>query len=338
LTDKAGKIVAIGNALVDVITHIPETFLEQNSLRKGSMELMDHNEASRIYDLCPPAQEASGGSSANTAAIAAALGSPTTFIGKVADDQLGNIFKHDMTAQGVCFETSPLDPEINKTGMCLSLLTPDHQRTMCTALGGAQHLEPGDIPIQDIRDAEIVFLESYILDSPSGYEVFQHVADHTEGRIALTLSDSMCVSRHHKFLSGFISARNVHYIFGNAEEIASLYGCYTIEENLAKAGNDVAMTICTDGPNGVYIHRARRLTHFPASPARVVDTTGAGDSFAGAFLCAITSGYTVKEAANTALAVAAEIIGTIGARPTRDISGLMRKSTENVSRDFATQA
>jgi hypothetical protein len=193
-------LVGIGNALVDVLAPVDDSFLEGQGLDKGAMTLVDTDRAAAIYDKMPPGQEISGGSCGNTMAGFASLGGRGAFIGKVRDDQLGNVFRHDMQAIGVNFET-PAASEGPATGSCLVLITPDAQRTMCTNLGAASHLGPNDIDKNIIKAAKVVYMEGYLFDPPEAQEAFVEAADaaHDAGRkVALTLSDPFCVDRHRR--------------------------------------------------------------------------------------------------------------------------------------------
>lgn len=325
-----GKIVTIGNALVDVITNVEPEFLKEKKLTPGSMTLMDIKQTSAIYDCIGSAHEVSGGSAANTAAIAAALGGHVSFIGKVADDQLGEIFQHDMRALNILMACDPLDKNIVQTGRCLSLVTPGGQRTMCTSLGAAQKLNSDDLFCGQIETADITFLEGYLLDSPDGYNLFHDTFENAGGRIALTLSDPGCVERHLEFLLQIIDRFDI--LFGNAEELAALYGSRTPERSVEDAAYDVDMVICTDGPNGVYLSNYGITTHLPAQKVEVVDTTGAGDSFAGTCLWALSAGHSLEDAARMSLIVAAEIISSIGARPMCNLGDLLKSAGFSTSK------
>lgn len=318
----AGYILGIGNALVDIIARVEHEFLDQNNLRAGSMSLVDHRASQELYERLRGAREISGGSAANTIAIAASLGAPTAYIGKVAKDTLGNIFHHDLTAMGVATHLAiETTSDGTRTGNCLSLITPDGQRTMNTHLGVAQALRADDICAQIISDAGTIFLEGYLLDSAEGQAIFHKVLQHSKGKCALTLSDAGCVTRNLDFLHRHIAQFDL--LFANAEELSALYEGTSLAARISAAGADISQIICTDGPHGVHTHEGGVHTHTPARKATVVDTTGAGDSLAGTILWALHAGFDLRSAAQMAVTVAAEVISEIGARPSRELRPLL---------------
>lgn len=318
------KILAIGNALVDIVARIEPEALAELGVAKGGMTLVDAETSKALYATTRNPKEVSGGSAANTIAIAAALGAATSYAGKVSADTLGDIFLHDLASQGVDIIVPAAAAEAGlHTGNCLSLITPDAQRTMCTHLGAAQSLLPDDIDPGHLAAADIVFLEGYLLDAPAGRDIFETVLAESSAILALTLSDAACVGRHAAFLQDKIGAFDL--LFGNAEEMRALFpDARTAEAATALAAKSIARVICTDGPEGVHLAEAGSLTHLPALPVKVVDTTGAGDSFAGTVLWALADGRPLEEAARLALRIAAEVISEIGARPSRDIAQLLR--------------
>ena len=321
------KIVAIGNALVDVLASIEPEFLSQHGITPGGMTLVDHARSKALYEAISNPTQVSGGSAANTVAIAASLGAPSAFIGRVACDRLGSTFMHGLKKIGV---EVPIVPMISlgdaiRTGNCLSLITPDGQRTMCTHLGAAQSLDLGDLKIRELEQARTVFFEGYLLDSPKGRALFDFAAAMAERRISLTLSDANCVIRHKDFLESRLE--EIDLLFGNAEELAALFGGGSALENTRMAGRRVPLVVCTDGPNGAHLSNKGSVTSHPARPAKVVDTTGAGDSFAGTVLWALHEGRSPEEAVQMALIVAAEIISQKGARPARCLRTVLEEAT-----------
>ncbi|MEL0111665.1 MAG: adenosine kinase, partial [Rickettsiales bacterium] len=217
-------LVGIGNALVDVLAPVDDAFLAEHALDKGAMTLVDADRASAIYGKMPPAQECSGGSCGNTMAGFASLGGKGTFVGKVRDDQLGNVFRHDMQSIGVDF-TTPAATDGPPTGSCLVLITPDAQRTMCTNLGAATNLGPGDIDKAIIQAAKVVYMEGYLFDPPDAQDAFVAAADyaHDAGRkVSITLSDPFCVDRHRHAFQMLVQD-HTDILFGNEEEIKALY-------------------------------------------------------------------------------------------------------------------
>jgi sugar/nucleoside kinase (ribokinase family) len=320
-----GKIVSIGNALVDILASVDHDFIAQQGVTPGGMTLVDHARSRALYEAISDPIEAAGGSAANTVAIAASLGAPSAFIGKVADDNLGFAFLHGLTSLGVEVLTAPMTAsDTVRTGNCLSLVTDDGQRTMCTHLGAAQALEALDLPLRPLEEARTVFFEGYLLDSPNGHAVFEMATALAEGKLAFTLSDAGCVARHREFLE--MRLEDIDLLFGNAEELAALFGEGSAAETTARAGRVIPMVVCTDGPNGAHVAHKGQVSSFPARPTKVVDTTGAGDSFAGTVLWALHEGHSLEMAAQMALIVAAEVISQKGARPARCLRTLLEEA------------
>lgn len=316
-----GYILGIGNALVDIIARVDHDFLIENNLKAGSMTLVDHTISQTLYDKLRGAREISGGSAANTIAIAASLGAPTAYIGKVADDTLGAIFQHDLTTMGVAVQVALETKSDQRTGNCISLITQDGQRTMNTHLGAARTLQADEISAQALTEASTVFLEGYLLDSPGGQTIFRKVLQGKTGKCALTLSDAGCVTRNIAFLREHIAQFDL--LFANAEELSALYDGASLADRIMTAGVDIQRVICTDGPNGVHLLESGILHHLPAQKVTVVDTTGAGDSLAGTILWGLHAGHDLQTAAKMAIMVAAEVISEIGARPSRELQPLL---------------
>lgn len=316
------KILAIGNALVDIIARVDHEQLLSLNLTPGSMDLVDQASAKAIYDNLLGAREVSGGSAANTACVAARLGSSVYYVGKTSADALGDIFLHDMAVEGITSIVPPSGHD-HHTGHCLSLITPDAQRTMCTHLGAAQTLMANDIPMDAINAADVVFIEAYLLDTPQGYDIFHKLMDANCHGLALTLSDARCVERHLDIILQFLPY--VDILFGNEEEVKALFPRENGTEAAARrATQHVITTVITDGPNGAYAGELKKITHIPARKVDVVDTTGAGDSLAGTVLWGILNGHSLVDSVHMGMRVAAEVIGEIGARPSRDIKEILR--------------
>ncbi len=326
---KRFQVVGIGNALVDILCHVDDAFLEEIDVIKGVMQLVDRGRASAIYERMGPAREISGGSAANTIAGIAALGGRTAYVGKVRDDQFGRIFAHDLRAQGAVYETpaAPADTA-EETGRCMVLVTPDGERTMNTYLGVSEHLCPGDIDEAMMADAEWIYLEGYRFDGPENHEAFDkaiRAAKGAGGKVSLTLSDPFCVDRHRAAFLAMIR-RDVDLLFCNRDEILSLYETDSLDEALARGGQDVGILVVTDSDKGAYVIEDGAFTHVPTRPARVVDATGAGDLFAAGFLWGFTHGHDSATAARMGNIAAAEIIGHIGARPEVDLARLFSEA------------
>ncbi len=325
---KRFQVVGIGNALVDVLSHCDDDFLAENGIGKGIMQLIDMERAVALYDRIGPAQEVSGGSAANTIAGAAHLGGRVAYVGKVSDDQLGAIFAHDLRAQGAVYETRPA-PNGNgaETGRCLVLVTPDGERSLNTYLGSSEHLSPDDIDEEMMAEAEWIFLEGYRFDGPDSHEAFARAIAATRaagGRVALTLSDPFCIERHHHAFADMIR-NDVDLLFANRAEIMAMYETDDFEAARRAAAAEVEIVACTDSENGAYIMAAGQEVHVPAIPTRVVDATGAGDLFAGAFLWGLTHGFDMEACGRMANVAASEVISHIGARPEADLRALFRE-------------
>ncbi|HET9018299.1 MAG TPA: adenosine kinase [Acetobacteraceae bacterium] len=314
-------ILGIGNAIVDVVAPVPESFISRHAMRKGSMTLIDAERAEAIYATMPPAQESSGGSAANTCAVAAGLGARVAYLGRVADDQLGRVFRHDIAAVGVHFPTPPLLGGA-PTARCMILVTPDGQRTMNTYLGACVAFGESEVDEQAVAAAQVVYLEGYLYDDPAAQAAFRRAAAlaHEAGRqVALTLSDSFCVDRHRAAFRALVRG-HIDILFANEAELCSLYERNTLEEALAEVRGEVALAAVTRSEQGSIVLRGAETVEVPAAPAQVVDTTGAGDAYAAGFLSALTAGRSLRACARLGSLAAAEVIGHYGARLQRDLT------------------
>jgi sugar/nucleoside kinase (ribokinase family) len=315
-TDKL-DVVALGNAIVDVLAHEDDAFLDAQGLVKGSMQLVDATRAGEIYGAMGPGIEASGGSAANTTAGVASLGGTAGFIGKVRDDQLGAVFTHDLRAAGVEFTTPPAESGL-PTAQSLIIVTPDAERTMNTFLGASTDLAPDDVDAALIGRAGIVYLEGYLWDPPVAKDAFRRamtLAKEAGVRVALTLSDSFCVDR---FRDEFVALLDdsVDVLFANEGEILSLYQVDDLETALAKASAACAIVSVTRGADGSIVVAGGERHDVPVEPVGdVVDTTGAGDFYAAGFLFGLTHGYPLERCARLANLCAAECIQYLGPRP-----------------------
>jgi len=316
MTDTAFDVLGIGNAIVDVISETTDDFLAEHGLTKGAMRLIDEEEASRIYAATGPSVEVSGGSAANTIAGIAALGGRACFVGRVRDDELGDVFAHDIRAQGVSF-TTPRSSAGPLTARCLVLVTPDAQRTLNTFLGACVHLGAADVDRDAVAASRAVYLEGYLWDAPQGPAIFAAAAQAaaSAGReVAMTLSDPFCVDRHRDDFLAFIR-EHVDIVFANEHEICSLYMTESFEEAARRVSGDVRIAALTRSEKGSVIVAGSGRTTVPAHPTRVVDTTGAGDLYAAGFLYGYATGASLERAARIGSVCAAEIISHIGARP-----------------------
>jgi sugar/nucleoside kinase (ribokinase family) len=282
------------------------------------MHLIDGERAEALHRHIPEAVERSGGSAGNTAAGVASLGGRAAFIGKVADDPLGHLYRHDMHRTGVHFETAPL-PKGAPTARSMILITPDGERTMNTYLGACQMLGPEDIDPEVVQAAAVTYLEGYLWDPPEAKKAFRRAADiaHAAGRkVSITLSDAFCVDRYRAEFLDLIRTRTVDILFANDSEVKSLYTTSSLEAAVAAVQQDCALTAVTIGGDGALVVTPDRVASVPAVRVdQVVDLTGAGDLFASGFLYAMTRGLSLTEAARLGNVAAAEVIGHIGPRP-----------------------
>jgi sugar/nucleoside kinase (ribokinase family) len=321
-------ILGIGNAIVDVLAPVEDRFLAAHGLAKGTMHLIDAATAELLYAAMPPGVENSGGSAANTCAAAVSLGARVGYLGKVAGDQLGEVFAHDIRAAGVAFTTAPLVAGGTggaPTARCLILVTPDGQRTMNTFLGASVHFAEADVDAATVATAAIVYLEGYLFDPPAAQAAFRAAAAaaHAAGRrVATSLSDPFCVDRHRAAFRDFIGA-SADIVFANETELMSLYETADLDAAMARLRGDVALTAVTRGAGGSVVIAGDATHRVAAAPATVVDTTGAGDAYAAGFLAALAQGLPLPECGRWGSVAAAEAIGHFGARPQTDLRTLV---------------
>ena len=309
-------IVGVGNAIVDVVAPCGDDFLSRHDMRKGGMALVDAEAAERLYGTMPPGQESSGGSAANTCAVAAGLGARVAYLGKVADDRLGEVFRRDIEAAGVHHPTAPLRGGA-PTARCLILVTPDGQRTMNTFLGASVAFAPEDVDEALIADGAVLYLEGYLFDPPRAQEAFRRAAAAARAagrRVALSLSDPFCVNRHRAAFRDFVRG-DVDILFANEVELCSLYEANEFEDAARRVAGEVDLAALTRGEAGSVVLRGAERVDVPAAPARVVDTTGAGDAYAAGFLAALALGRDPAACGRLGGSAAAEVIGHYGARP-----------------------
>lgn len=318
-------VLAIGNAIVDVIAHASEEFLAQEGMAKGGMTLIDEGSAERLYEAMGPGVEVSGGSGGNTIAGVAAFGGSGAFIGKVRNDVLGDIYRHDLGSIGVHFET-PATTDGPATARCLVLVTPDAERTMNTFLGACTGLDEGDIDAALVASAQITYLEGYLFDQPPAKAAFRKAASlaRDAGRkVALTMSDSFCVHRHRdEFLE--LIENHVDILFANEDEIRALYGIEDVVGAATIAAKHVELVTVTRGAAGALLIQGDEVVAVPATKvAAVVDTTGAGDLYAAGVLYGLSRGLPLAECGRLGCAAAGEVIGHFGARPQADLKALL---------------
>jgi sugar/nucleoside kinase (ribokinase family) len=310
-------VIGIGNALVDVLSHADESLLARQGLVKGTMHLVDEARAGALYEAMGPGVEMSGGSAANTVVGVASFGGRAHYVGKVRDDQLGEVFGHDLRATGVGYDT-PRATSGPPTGHCLILVTPDAQRTMGTFLGASARLGPGDIDKGLIARGKILYLEGYLFDPPAAQEAFRAAASiaHAAGRkVALTLSDPFCVDRHRDAFLDLVE-HHVDILFANEAEICALYQVRDFDAALARVRGHRKVAALTRSAKGSVLVADGRVHAVSARPVEaVVDTTGAGDLYAAGVLYGLSQGLDLPTCGRLGSLAAAEVIAHVGARP-----------------------
>ncbi|MDA0340379.1 MAG: adenosine kinase [Proteobacteria bacterium] len=324
MNNKTMDVTGIGNAIVDVIARTDDAFLTDNAIEKGAMNLVDAERSNAIYERMGPGIEMSGGSAANTIVGLASLGGQGAFIGKVKEDSFGKVFRHDIIAAGVRFETG-LSTSGPPTASCLVLVTGDAQRSMNTHLGACVDLGPEDVDEDLIRASKTIYLEGYLWDPPRAKEAFLKaaaIAHGSGGQVALSLSDPFCVGRHRdEFLQ--LVERHVDILFANEDEITSLYQVSDFDSALQAVRGHCDTVALTRGAKGSVVLSGGEVHVLDAEPVgKVVDTTGAGDLYAAGFLYGYTQQMDPARCGRLGGIAAAEIIGHYGARPEADLKAL----------------
>ncbi len=310
-------VLTIGNAIVDVIAKVTEDFVARENLVKGSMNLIDEPRAETLYAHMGPATEMSGGSAGNTAAGIASFGGRGAYFGKVRDDQLGHIFRHDMQSQGVHFESKgAIDGPA--TARSFILVTPDGERTMNTYLGACVNLDAADIDAGVVKDSRVTYMEGYLYDKPAAMEAFREaarIARSAKRLTAITLSDSFCVERHRADFLDLIRSQ-IDIVFANETELKSLYQTQNYAGAVEAIRKDCAIAVLTRSEKGSMAVRGHETIEVLAHPVTsVVDVTGAGDLYAAGFLFGFTREYDLARCARLGGLAAAEVISHVGARP-----------------------
>jgi sugar/nucleoside kinase (ribokinase family) len=325
MPDTRLDVLCIGNAIVDVIANATDEFLHSEGLVKGSMRLIDAEEAERLYSHMGPAHQVSGGSAGNTAAGIAALGGRAGFIGQVAPDQLGQFYRHDLTSAGVEFTTPAADVGA-PTARSMILVTPDGHRTMNTFLGAAQHLPTAALDEEQIHGAAILYLEGYLWDPETPRNAMlraMEVAHEAKRKVAFTLSDTFCVDRHRDGFNRLLDERRIDILFANQAEIEALAAVAHLESAVAAVKDRVETLVVTRSEDGALATRGAERADVPAEPIdKLVDTTGAGDLFAAGFLLGHARGKGLEESLRLGAICAAEVIQHYGARPEADLRAL----------------
>lgn len=326
-TEVRYDIVAVGNAIVDVIAQADDAFLQEEQLTKGSMALIDAQRATELYRDMGPAREISGGSGANTLAGASVLGRQCALIAQVADDQLGEVFTHDIRAVGIDFDVPPLGKE-PPTARCLIFVTPDAQRTMNTFLGASQFLPASAVDADLIASGAVLYLEGYLWDAAepkAAMALSIDIAQKNGRKVAFTLSDGFCVERHRNEFIGLIKEGKIDILFANEAELMSLCETDDFDAAVKQTAKQVDMLIVTRGEKGAIAVQGGDMVAVDAEPVtRIVDTTGAGDLFAAGFLSGYAEQRPIADCLTIGAIAAAEVISHYGARPEADLKALVQ--------------
>ncbi len=326
-------VVGIGNAIVDILIKTNDSFLEINNLKKGSMSLIDEDQAQKLYLSIGPGIESSGGSAANTLAGIAQLGGKAGFIGRVKDDQLGKIFTNDICSVGAFFNT-PAAKNGPSTARCIIFVTPDAQRTMCTYLGASVMLEPENLNLSMVKQAKVLYLEGYLWDNSSAKNAFifgAKTCKESGGQVALSLSDSFCVERHRKSFIELVD-NHIDILFANDAEIKALYQVKQLESALDIIKGRCNVAVITKGEQGSVILTEENLWEIESYKfGPVIDTTGAGDLYAGGFLYGYTQGEELLKCGHYGSICAGKIVTQIGPRSNNDLKTLLDKARISIS-------
>ena len=328
MADAKYDVLGVGNAIFDVLVKTDEAFLASHGMTKGSMALIDEARAASIYRDMGPATEMSGGSAANTIVGIAGLGARAAFVGKVKDDQIGNMYAHDIRAAGVAFTTKAAS-DGPATGCSYILVTGDGERTMNTYLGAAQNLTPADIDPTEVAASKIVYLEGYLWDPKEAKDAFvkaSKIAHEADRQVALTLSDAFCVDRYRGEFVELMRSGTVDLIFANEGELHSLYQTSDFDTALKQLRTDARLGVVTRSEKGCVVASKDAVVAVPAAKIEtIVDTTGAGDLFAAGFLFGHVRGFGFENAGKLGALAAAEVIQHIGARPQVSLKELAQR-------------
>lgn len=318
-------VCGIGNAIVDVLAQVSDEFIAQEAMPKGNMQLIDADQAESIYSKLQNCAICSGGSVANSMAALASLGARAAFMGRVHDDELGKVFRHDMRSIGVAFDT-PAAKQGKPTARCLVCVTPDAERTMNTFIGACAEMEASDINEACIKSSGMLYIEGYLWDQPAAKAAIRHAiqtAKIAKRKVALSLSDVFCIARHRDEFEEIVH-QYVDVLFANESELVALTGIQDVQLAAKTLGDNVHVLAVTRGAHGVLVVANGAVEHYPADVIdTVVDTTGAGDLFAAGFLFGLTQGESLADCADIGHACAGQIIQHIGARVQQPLSLLV---------------
>ncbi len=322
--EKKYHVSAIGNAMLDVVCEVSDDFLKKEDIIKGNMQLISQERSMYLLNLIDPIKKTAGGSAANTVYTLSKLGLRTSYIGKVANDKEGNLFHQDLKSQNVNYKTKTLSSETSlTTGKCIVMVTSDKERTMNTHLGATELLDREDIDTETIEQSEWLYLEGYRFDGKESKEAFYKaidIAKKSNTKIALSLSDSFCVDRHRsEFLNLIKDFTDI--LFCNKDELKSLYQVNEIRKAFSKCKNDVPITACTADEKGVYVISQSQEKNVPTERAYVIDSTGAGDSFAAGFLYGIIKNKDLHECSIYGNKIAGEVLKVYGPRIETNLDG-----------------
>ncbi len=331
-SERTFDVIGIGNAIVDVLVQTEDAFLINQNLNKGAMALINQIEAERLYKAIEPLKETSGGSAANTLAGLAMLGGRAGFIGRVKNDRLGEIFTSDIRSVGASFQT-PMATNGPSTARCIILVTPDAQRTMCTYLGASVQLEPEDLDLSIIQKAKVLYLEGYLWDNDAAKRAFIAAAKKCKesgGEVALSLSDPFCVDRHRESFLELVNGY-IDILFANESEITSLYQTSNMNKAIEKIKTNCKITAITLGEKGSIIIEDQNVHKIPAyNLGKVIDTTGAGDLYAGGFLYAYTKELSIINCGNIGSICAGQVVTELGPRSEISLKELVNRNLESM--------
>ena len=323
-------LLTIGNAIVDVITQTTYEFLQQEEISKGTMNLVDESRSEHLYKSMKEKIELAGGSASNTAMAFAALGHEqgiaASYLGKVADDELGRVFTQSMQSRGVRYEVAPLVDSL-PTARSMIFVTPDSDRSMNTYLGATIHLSPQDINAEFVTQAKIAYFEGYLWDSPSAKETLYKVAEiahnHTT-KVAISLSDPLCVDRFRTEFLQLMQDKTVDMVFCNKEEVLSLYQTDDFQSACSQLRQHIPFAIVTSGKEGSLAMRGDETANTPAAQIdKIIDTTGAGDCYAAGFLYGLINDMSLQECVELGGRTATYIIARMGASPQGSLQHLL---------------
>ncbi|MEL6888461.1 MAG: adenosine kinase [Pseudomonadota bacterium] len=320
------KLVGIGNAVVDVISHADDNFLEMMGIEKGIMQLIERERGEVLYAAMDDRLQTPGGAVANTIAGVGALGLPTAFIGRVHDDALGQFYAQSMQDSGTDFVNAPVPGGELPTSRSMIFVSPDGERSMNTYLGISTELGPDDVPDTVAAQSEMIFLEGYLFDKDQGKDAFRQAARLTRGaggKSGIAISDPFCVDRHRADFLDMIG-NELDYVIGNQHEIASLFETDDLEAALARTADMIPLVICTRSGDGVTIIGNGERHDIPVETVTPVDATGAGDQFAAGFLYGLIAGHDLATCGRMGNLCAAEVISHVGPRPQKDMAAVFK--------------